>query len=127
GNIYLGEYGPKQAPYSKTLWKSTDGGIAGRPYSERPRVTDCTSTGWPVDRWTEEVWLTTGDGRVNRGVYRSRDGGTHFERLFDSQTTAIAFTSDAVYLGEDNRRGRISRAARGKEEYREVFRATSRA
>ncbi|HEX2217109.1 MAG TPA: hypothetical protein VHG27_10530 [Xanthobacteraceae bacterium] len=127
GNIYLGEYGPKQAPYSKTLWKSTDGGHRWTAIFRAPARDGLHIHRVAVDQWTADVWLTTGDGRANRGVYRSRDGGTHFERLFDSQATAIAFTSDAVYLGEDNKRGRISRAARCAKDLAVLFLATSSA
>jgi hypothetical protein len=126
GNLFLGEYGPKEAAYSKTLWKSADDGRNWSAVFTAPARNGLHIHRVVVDPYTQDVWFTTGDGSENRGVYRSTDGGTHFTRVFDSQATAIAFTADSIYFGEDhNKKGRISKTSRDAGGYREVLRASS--
>ncbi|GJL80474.1 MAG: hypothetical protein DHS20C01_01080 [marine bacterium B5-7] len=125
GNIYIGEYGPKSPGMSKTVWKSTNGGGSWDPVFTAPDREGLHIHRVAVDPYTNDVWVTTGDGKENRGIYRSKDSGKSWNRILDSQATSIAFTPEFVYLGEDHvKNGRVSRYDRNNGHYDEIFNAS---
>lgn len=124
GAIYIGEYGPTIAGVSRNVWKSSDEGHSWDVVFQAPSREGVHIHRVAVDPFTQDLWITVGDGRDNRGIFRSRDGGRAFKRELDSQATAVAFTEDAIYWGEDHRKsGRITRLDRASGEAREVLRA----
>jgi photosystem II stability/assembly factor-like uncharacterized protein len=124
GRVFVGEYGPREPGISKQVHRSDDGGQTWQVVFRAENNDGVHIHRVAVDPYTDDVWVTVGDGRDNRGVFRSRDGGDTWDRVIDSQATAIAFTRDAVYLGEDHdQEGRLSRFEREGERYREIFRA----
>lgn len=125
GHVYIGEYGPSDIGMSKQVWKSIDGGDSWQVAFRAPNREGLHIHRVAVDPFSNDVWVTVGDGRENRGAYRSRDAGASWQRLLDTQATGIAFAEDAVYFGEDHKkRGRVSRYERKSGKYREIFRAS---
>jgi hypothetical protein len=125
GALYIGEYGPRQAGMARHVWKTTDHGDSWSIVFSAPERDGVHIHRVAVDPYTQDVWVTVGDGKENRGIYRSQDVGASFEHMLDSQATAIAFTPDAVYWGEDHRkRGRITRLDRDNGHLEEVLRAS---
>jgi hypothetical protein len=61
-----------------------------------------------VDPYNGDVWVTVGDGKKNRGTFRSTDGGNTWQKVRVSQATAVVFTADGIYWGEDVTEGEIS-------------------
>lgn len=104
GRIFVGEYGPRNNGHSKTVHRSIDLGKTWSAIFKAPRGNKSHVHRVAVDPYTDDVWVTTGDGKDARGVWRSSDAGDRFERIIDSQATGIAFTRSAIFLGEDRRK-----------------------
>ncbi|MGE3171555.1 MAG: hypothetical protein AB7O97_02945 [Planctomycetota bacterium] len=76
------------------VWKSTDGGATFAPVFDDQ---DCTSIGAiAIDpRSSDVVWVGSGEGNprnsasVGRGIYRTRDGGRHWDKLGLERTEHI--------------------------------------
>lgn len=120
GNIFLGEYGPRENDLSKTVWRSSKSGERWVAVfnAEDLQVKDLDRTHIhrvAIDPFTDNLWVTVGDGKENRGVYRSADQGLSWTRIIDSQATGIAFSADAIFLGEDVKTAEITRFDRETE------------
>lgn|GEM_PF-1463668 len=101
GQLYVGEYGPRNNGYSKTVHRSIDLGKTWSEIFKAPQGDKSHVHRVAVDPFTNDVWVTTGDGVRNRGAWRSRDAGDTFKKVIDTQATGIAFTEQAIYFGED--------------------------
>lgn len=125
GALFVGEYGPKEAGKAYRVFRSLDEGNTWEIVFRAPQRDGVHIHRVTVDPFSGDVWVTVGDGKDNRGAWRSRDRGDTFERVLDSQATGVAFTRDAVYWGEDHRKeGRITRLDRGAGRTVEVLRAS---
>jgi len=103
--LYVGEYGPQQKGMSKTVWWSDGTGQDWRPLFQAPDRDGVHIHRVAIDPLTQDLWVSIGDGKDNRGVFRARhDSIDVFEQIADSQATAIEFTENDIYLGEDRRR-----------------------
>ncbi|MDJ0955714.1 MAG: hypothetical protein QNI91_02580 [Arenicellales bacterium] len=110
GNLYVGEYGPTEPDMSKTVWQSPDRGKTWTVAFQAPNRAGVHVHRVAVDPYTNDVWVTIGDGEKNRGIHRSTDEGKTWQRVLDSQATGVAFTEDAIYWGEDESGyGRVTR------------------
>ena len=126
GDLYIGEYGPRDRGLSKRVHRSQDGGDTWQTVFEAADNDKTHIHRVAVDPYDGAVWVTIGDGRRNRGAFVSHDRGRTWQRVLDSQATGIAFTPSAVYFGEDHKKkGRVSRYDKRSKTYREVFRASS--
>ena len=122
GNLYVGEYGPAEPNMSKTVWKSPDRGDTWTVVFQAPNRTGAHVHRVAVDPYTNDVWVTVGDGKQNRGIHRSQDGGDNWQHIVDSQATGVAFTETAIYWGEDESGyGRVTRYNRDSGEVRFVL------
>ncbi len=101
GNLYLGEYGPKMPGMSKNVWKRDAITKQWEIIFQADINSDAHIHRVAIDPNTQNLWVTTGDTRKNRGVYLSIDQGVSWNRKLDSQATAVVFTEDQVYWGED--------------------------
>jgi hypothetical protein len=108
GTMYMGEYGPKKGVWSKTVWRSRDKGKSWHPVFRAPLNDNAHVHRVAVDPYTGDVWVTVGDGKRNRSTFRSTDGGDTWQKVRISQATAVAFTADGIYWGEDVSEGEIS-------------------
>ncbi len=102
GRIFVGEYGPQQQGSAKTVWRSDDGGDS---WAVSYQALDQDKTHIhrvAVDPYTDDVWVTVGDGK-NRAMLRSQDHGETWQQLRDDQSTGVAFTEDAIYWGRDEK------------------------
>ena len=100
GRIYLAEYGPQRRGMSKTLWRSDDDGERWRAIYRAPDRDKVHLHRIAVDPYTDELWLTVGDGK-NRSMLNSADHGENWEQVARLQSTAVAFTEEAVFWGRD--------------------------
>ncbi|MFT5115738.1 MAG: photosystem II stability/assembly factor-like uncharacterized protein [Parasphingorhabdus sp.] len=124
GDVFLGEYGPRDIGISKRVWRSTNEGETWQVVFQADNNDRLHIHRVIVDPFTDDIWITVGDGSKNRGAFVSRDGADSWQRLLDTQATSIIFTSNAVYFGEDHRKyGRVSRYDRDSGQYEEVFQA----
>jgi len=126
GTFFVGEYGPKDDDATKAVWRSRDAGEHWTRVFETADARGAHVHRVACDPYTREVWVTVGDGRRRRGVFRSRDEGDSWERVADSQATGIAFGPRAVWLGEDEAGGVVSRLDRESGRRIPVFRARDR-
>lgn len=125
GALFVGEYGPQQTGMAYRVFRSLDDGESWEVVFRAPQRDGVHIHRVAVDPFSGDVWVTVGDGKENRGAWRSRDGGDTFERVLDSQATGVAFTRDAVYWGEDHRKeGRITRLDRRTGRVAEVLHAS---
>jgi hypothetical protein len=129
GHIYIGEYGPRENGLSKVVWKSIDRGSNWKRIFSEKNIEAKNFNGThvhrvAVDPFTNHVWITVGDGKKNRGIYRSTDGGTSWQYLIDSQATGIAFSSKAIFFGEDKKSGKVSRYIRQSKKAKQIFNAS---
>lgn len=102
GNLYLAEYGPQQKGMSKTLWRSADSGQQWQAIYRAPDQDKTHLHRVAVDPYTDDLWLTIGDGK-NRAMLRSKDHGEHWLELKRLQSTAVAFGPKAIYWGKDKK------------------------
>jgi hypothetical protein len=110
-HLYVGEYGPRGPGQSKRVWKSQDYGESWQVVFTAPDSNGLHLHRVAVDPFTDEVWVTHGDSPF-QGVYRSRDQGATWYLERRSQPTAVAFTREAIYWGEDSYRGQVTRCDR---------------
>lgn len=105
GTLYIGEYGPQRRGMSKNVWASHDDGVSWEKIFKAPDRDGVHVHRVAVDPTSQAVWISIGDGSKNRGLFRSQSlSPPQFSQIADSQATAIAFTEDHVYLGEDRHR-----------------------
>lgn len=123
GNLYIGEYGPKQKGLSEQVWRSTDQGESWQSIFRAPNKKDVHIHRVAVDPVNDDVWITHGDGKDNRGVHRSSNSGRSWKMIRSSQATAVGFTNDSIIWGEDHRKGRVTRLARDGLSARRLFQA----
>lgn len=102
GRLYLAEYGPQKKGMSKNLWRSDDDGGTWRVIFQAPDRDKVHLHRIAVDPFSDELWLTVGDGR-NRMMLTSRDHGEHWQEIERLQATAVAFDQDAIYWGMDRK------------------------
>jgi len=102
GRLYLAEYGPQKQGMSKTLWRSEDDGDSWRVIFKAPDENKIHLHRIAVDPYTEDLWLTIGDGK-NRNMLHSTDHGDHWQQVDRIQATAVAFGPDAIYWGRDKK------------------------
>ena len=98
-NIYIGEYGPKGVNQSKQVWKSSDLGKSWSVIFRAPNEEGVHIHLVAVDPYTQALWVSYGDTRD--GVLVSYDQGNTWKFVIRSQPTAIVFTNDNIYFGED--------------------------
>lgn len=122
GNLYIGEYGPKDRDLSKNVWKSTDYGDTWDVTFKAPNRIGVHIHRVAVDPFTDFLWVTHGD--KYDGTYVSRDCGMTWENVREAQPTAVAFTQDAIYWGEDTRKGIVTRYDRLKKKWKTVLKAS---
>lgn len=101
-NLYLAEYGPQQKGMSKTLWQSSDDGEHWKAIYEAPNEDKTHLHRIAVDPYTDDLWLTIGDGK-NRSMLRSTDHGENWQQIKRLQSTAVAFGPQAIYWGKDKK------------------------
>ncbi len=101
GSLYIGEYGPKKPGVSKNVWKRDSATGEWMIIFQAPLDSDAHIHRVAVNPYNQNLWITTGDTRKNRGGFISTDGGTNWQKKLDSQATAVAFTKNKIYWGED--------------------------
>jgi hypothetical protein len=102
GTIFAAEYGPQGKAWSKTLWRSNDNGVSwdiSFKASERDKIHLHRIA---VDPYTDDIWLTVGDG-LNRQMLSSQDHGDTWEKVAPLQATSVAFSKAAIYWGKDEK------------------------
>ncbi len=105
GTLYVGEYGPQIKSMSKNVWASHDDGNSWTKIFQAPDRDGVHVHRVAVDPRSQALWISIGDGADNRGLFVSESlSPPVFTKVADSQATAIAFTDDQVYLGEDDHR-----------------------
>ncbi len=102
GRLFMGEYGPQGQGMSKTLWRSLDDGASWQEVYRAPDQDKVHLHRVAVDPWTDEIWLTVGDGG-NRNMLRSSDHGETWIQVERLQATAVAFAEDAIFWGRDKK------------------------
>jgi hypothetical protein len=102
GRLYIAEYGPQQKDMSKTLWRSHDDGSSWQAIYHAPDNTETHLHRIAVDPYTDDLWLTMGDGK-NRAMLKSSDHGAHWQKIKRLQATAVAFGPNAIYWGKDQK------------------------
>lgn len=102
GRLYLAEYGPQKQGMSKTLWRSDNDGDDWKIIYQAPDKDKVHLHRIAVDPYTDMLWLTTGDGK-NREMLRSDDHGETWLQIDRLQSTAVAFSEDAIYWGRDKK------------------------
>lgn len=103
GNLYIGEYGEHSADVIKQVYRrnASDGQwqvIFNAPLHEEAHIHRVA-----IDPYSQNLWVSVGDGKANRGLYRSKDQGDTWQKMFDSQSTAVAFTAQGSYWGSDKK------------------------
>ena len=122
GNLYVGEYGPTEPNMSKNVWQSPDRGETWTVVFQAPNRAGTHIHRVAVDPYTNDLWVTVGDGKKNRGTHRSSDSGKTWQHVLDSQATGVAFTEAAIYWGEDESgHGRVTRYDRNSGDVRFVL------
>ena len=133
GNVLIGEYtsewdGEGASQFTGNIWRrkrnSTPGDLFEPVYSN-PNINPDTPNNHVhyigVDPFTGHIYATFGDGNVGRFVVSRENGdpGTWrtLETGVDSQYTAITFTPDYLFLGQDTNRAfkKVIRWEKGKE------------
>jgi len=102
GRIYLAEYGPQKVGMSKTLWRSDDDGTHWRAIYKAPDKDKIHLHRIAVDPYTDDLWLTAGDG-THRAMLTSNDHGESWRQVERLQSTAVAFTEHAIFWGRDKK------------------------
>lgn len=106
-NFYVGEYGPRGPGQSKRVWKTADYGRSWKLVFQAPDHSGLHIHRVAVDPYTDDVWVTHGDGAF-QGMYHSQDQGVTWVKVREAQPTAVAFTRNAIYWGEDTSEGRVT-------------------
>ena len=120
GNLFLGEYGPRAVSLSKRVWRSVDRGDTWSVVFTAPDVEDVHVHRVAVDPFTDDLWVTYGDGE-HQGTYMSEDAGEEWTWMRTSQATAVAFAEDAIYWGEDTYQGVVTRYDRQTRQFEPVL------
>ena len=102
GRIYASEYGPQEPAMSKRIWASNDHGNSWAIIFQADESSKLHIHRIAVDPYTGYLWATTGDGE-NRGIYKTMDEGTNWQKMLDSQATSVGFTNHGIYWGEDTK------------------------
>ena len=125
GNLYVGEYGPKGLGISKEVWKTSDRGETWEVIFRAPDTDNTHIHVVAVDPYTDHLWVVNGDGDGYNGIHVSTDYGITWTTVRrNSQPTSVVFTEDAIYWGEDNIDGIVTRYDRGTGEFKAVFTAS---
>jgi len=121
GRLYLAEYGPQRKGMSKTLWRSDDDGLNWRVIYKAPDEDKIHLHRIAVDPFTEDLWLTIGDG-TRRLMLTSTDHGDHWQEVNRLQATAVAFGEEAIFWGQDKKnRAGVLRYDRKTKTFRRWF------
>jgi len=102
GRVYLAEYGPQRKGMSKTLWRSDDDGLSWHAIYRARDEDKIHLHRIAVDPYTDDLWLTIGDG-ANRAMLTSSDHGDHWQQVDRIQATAVTFAKDAIFWGQDKK------------------------
>lgn len=102
GRLYMAEYGPHKRHMSKTLWRSINDGDSWQVIYEAPDKAKAHLHRIAVDPYSDELWLTRGDGKY-RDMLKSVDHGDSWAEVKRLQSTAVAFSPDAIYWGRDKK------------------------
>ena len=124
GTLYIGEYGPQDKGLSERVWRSTDNAETWHSVFRAPNEKGVHIHRVAVDPFNDDVWVTNGDGKYNRGTYRSSDSGDSWQMVRSSQATAIAFTDDSIIWGEDHRKGIVTQMKKGGLSEMKLFQAS---
>jgi hypothetical protein len=107
-SMYYGEYhsNPDRAPMR--IWHSDDGGRRWEAVWEFTDVRHIHAVCY--DRFTDTLWVTTGDEDREAGVWVSKDRFSSVERVAGGsqqlRVVELVFTEDFVYFGSDTPRER---------------------
>ena len=102
GRVYLAEYGPQRKGMSKTLWRSDNDGLNWRSTYTAPDEDKIHLHRIAVDPYTDDLWLTIGDG-THRAMLTSSDHGETWQQVDRLQSTAVAFSEQAIFWGRDKK------------------------
>ena len=121
GTLFIGEYGPKGPGESNRVWRSRDFGDSWKIVYQAPVEDNIHIHRVAVDPYTQHIWITFGDGP--RGTLVSTNGGDEWELVREEQSTAVAFTPDYIFWGEDRKEGKVTRWSRASEKFDLIFEA----
>ena len=107
-NVFVGEYGPRDKGSGKRVWKTSDHGLSWEVAFHAPNIDGIHIHRVAVDPFTNHVWVTYGDNQ-HQGVFRSVDEGATWSKMRHAQSTAVVFTEEAIYWGEDTFEGKVTR------------------
>jgi hypothetical protein len=119
--LYVGEYGPKDRGQAGRVWRSIDFGQTWEVVFRAPDSAGVHIHRVAVDPYTQDLWVTHGDRED--GIYHSTNGGETWKLLRRTQPTAVAFTADDIYWGEDHEAGRVTQWSRQTGKFTQVFEA----
>lgn len=109
GDIFVAEYGDKDKGVAHRLWRSNDLGESWQVIFETPDEKGNHLHRIAVNPFNNDLWLSVGDGKHQRGIFCSQDNGKNWQYMADSQATGIAFSGNKIFLGEDKAdRGQVS-------------------
>ncbi len=100
-NLFIGEYGPKKSDISKTVWKTSDFGENWEKIFQAPNLNGIHIHLVAVDPYTGFLYITYGDLPDSKATYCSENQGKTWTKIRAEQSTAVVFTKDNVYWGED--------------------------
>ena len=121
GRVYLAEYGPQKKGMSKILWRSDDDGTHWRVIYHAPNTEKIHLHRIAVDPYTDDLWLTIGDGTY-RAMLTSKDHGENWQQIDRLQSTAVAFSENAIYWGRDKKgKPGVLRYDRDKQSFKNWF------
>lgn len=123
GDLFVAEYGNKDKGVAHRLWQSKDMGENWQVIFETPDKEGNHLHRIAVNPLNNDLWLSVGDGKRQRGIFHSQDDGDTWKKIADSQATAVAFSENQIFWGEDKAdRGQVSTMEGEKHKLKRLFR-----